>query len=330
MDKFHAAVSQSKDQQKGRSKMFASKKRFVLITVLLMAVVMATGCRGIRRQVGATPTPAAGATTTAKGWSLIPINVTKSATGDLHVDLAARNDSGAWSSMAAAEKPASLTTKDGKNVSCDTVQVSTGGHYLPPGFQVRGYTLKGDKTQTLYVECKGAEPSGGSRLSIPYSFVTGEYDYYAQDKTKVETQFDVDLDKTSSNLTYPGTPSSEAKAQPIATPITALNKCTLANTGVARTGDTILFQWKVTNPGEYDTKVHIGAPPVLGSDGILYGVRVSPDIVDQPFAPPAAAAEFKTQVSVPQSVTGLYLLLSVEQSRERLFANYLIDLTGLK
>jgi hypothetical protein len=320
----------NQDQQKGARKMFASKKWLGLLSALLIVVIITTGCRGVRRQVGATPTPAAGASTTTKGWSLIPINVTKSAAGDLHVDLAARNDSGAWSSMAAAEKPASLTTKDGKNVSCDTVQVSTGGHYLPPGFQVRGYTLKGNKTQTLYVECKGAEPSSGSRLSIPYSFVTGEYDYYAQDKTKVEAQFDVDLDKTSSNLTYPGTLSSGVKAQPITDPILALNKCTLANTSVARTGDTISFQWKVSNPGEYDTKVHIGEPPVLGSDGILYGVRVSPDIVDQPFAPPAAAAEFKTQVSVPKDVTGLYLLLSVEQSRERLFVNYLIDLTGLK
>ena len=310
--------------------MFASKKWLGLLSALLIVVIITTGCRGIRRQVGVTPTPAAGASTTAKGWSLIPINVTKSAAGDLHVDLAARNDSGAWSSMAAAEKPASLTTKDGKNVSCDIVQVSTGGHYLPPGFQVRGYTLKGNKTQTLYVECKGAEPSSGSRLSIPYSFVTGEYDYYAQDKTKVEAQFEVDLDKTSSNLTYPGTPSSEVKVQPITDPILALNKCTLTNTGFNRTGDAISFQWKVSNPGEYDTKVHIGEPPILGSDGILYGVRVSPDIVDQPFAPPAAAAEFKTQVSVPKDVTGLYLLLSVEQSRERLFANYLIDLTGLK
>jgi hypothetical protein len=69
---------------------------------------------------------------------------------------------------------------------------------------------------------------------------------------------------------------------------------------------------------------------VLGSDGIIHGVRVSPDIVDQPFSPPKGEVEFKTVVSVPADVTGLYLLLSVEQSRERLFANYLIDLTDLK
>lgn len=90
------------------------------------------------------------------------------------------------------------------------------------------------------------------------------------------------------------------------------------------------MKWKVINPGEYDTKVHIGNPPVLGSDGIIYGVRVSPDIVDQPFSPPKGEVEFETGVSVPGDVTGLYLLLPVEQTRERLFANYLIDLTTLK
>jgi hypothetical protein len=37
------------------------------------------------------------------------------------------------------------------------------------------------------------------------------------------------------------------------------------------------FQWKVSNPGEHDAKVDIGEPPLLGNDGILYGVRVSPD-----------------------------------------------------
>jgi len=232
--------------------------------------------------------------------------------------------------MTAAEKPAELMAKDGKTTSCDTVQVGTGGHYVAPGFQLRGYTLKGSKTQTLFVECKGVEPAAGQQLNIPYRFVRGEYDYYAQDKNRTEAFLIVDLDLVSSSLTYPVAQSSAVKAQAITEPIPALNKCTLANTGVSRTADGIAMNWKVTNPGEYDTKVHIGESPVLGSDGIIYGVRVSPDIVDQPFSPPKGEVEFKTQVAVPSNVTGLYMFLSVEQSRERLFANYLIDLTDLK
>lgn len=310
----------------------AIKKWLAVAFVLAMLVVTAAGCRGFRRPMGLpTPTPGpdqAGAVGT--GWSLIPAAVTKTAAGDLRVDLVARNDTGNWSSMAATGEPAELMTKDGKKITCSTVQVGTGGHYVPPGFQFRGYALKDNKTQALFVECKGVEPAAGQQLSVPYSFVSGEYDYYAQEKGKTQAYTNVDLDLAAPALTFPVAESSAVKAQAITEPIPTLNKTTLQNIGVARTADGITMKWKVTNPGEYDTKVHIGNPPVLGSDGIIYGVRVSPDIVDQPFSPPKGEVEFETGVSVPGDVTGLYLLLPVEQTRERLFANYLIDLTTLK
>ena len=310
--------------------MYASKKWLGLMSVLLIAVLVATGC-GRPKPGEGTPAPAAqasAAATAGKGWSLIPTQITKSG-GVLHVDLAARNDSGAWSAMTAADpkdQPTSLTTKDGKSVPCDTVQVSTSGHYVPPDFQIRGFTLRDKKVQTLYVECKVDEQATGSRLSIPYSFVTGEYDYYAQDKTKVEAKFDVDLEQAPPTLTYPVAAPTE-KVHTLSEPIIVLNKCTFTNTGFERSGDTMSFGWKVENPGDYDTKVHIGNPPVLGSDGILYGFRVSPDIVEVEAAPPKGATEFKTEVTVPQDVQKPYLLLSIEQSRERRFANFLIDLT---
>jgi hypothetical protein len=312
--------------------MLASKKWLAAACILAMVMITATGCRGFRRPMGLpTPTPSAGqSSAVGKGWSFIPTAITKTAAGDLHVDLTARNDTGDWSSMMPTGKPAELMTKDGKTTLCDTVQVGTGGHYVPTGFQTRGYSLKGDQTQTLYVECKGVEPAAGQQLNVPYSFVPGEYDYYAQNKNRTEAYTIVDLDLVSPSLTYPVADPSAVKAQDITEPISALNKTTLQNTKVARTADVIALDWKVTNPGEYDTKVHVGDPPVLGSDGIIHGVRVSPDIVDQPFAPPKGDVEFQTEVSVPADVTGLYLLLSVEQSRERLFANYLIDLTALK
>ena len=310
--------------------MYASKKWLGLMSVLLIAVLIATGC-GRPKPGEGTPEPAAQASTAAtasKGWSLIPTKITNSG-GVLHVDLTARNDSGAWSAMAAddpKDKPTTLTTKDGKSVPCDTVIVSTSGHYLPPDFQIRGFTLKDKTVQTLYVECKADAQAVGSRLSIPYSFVTGEYDYYAQDKTKVAATLDVDLEQAPPTLTYPVTAATE-KVHTLSEPITVLNKCTFTNTAYNRTGDTMSFGWKVENPGDYDTKVHIGNPPVLGSDGIIYGYRVSPDIVEVEAAPPKGAIEYKTEDTVPADLQNPYLLLSIEQSRERRFANFLIDLS---
>jgi hypothetical protein len=38
-------------------------------------------------------------------------------------------------------------------------------------------------------------------------------------------------------------------------------------------------------------------------------------------------AEWSTEVTVPQDVTNLYMLLSVESKKQRLFTNYALDLT---
>lgn len=310
----------------------ATKRWLAVALVMAMVMIAATGCRGFRRPMGLpTPTPGPGSMeSVGKGWSMLPLAVTKTSAGDLHVDLAVRNDTGDWSSMAATGEPAELMAKDGKKSPCETVQVGTGGHYLPPGFQISGYSLRSGATQTLFVECKGIEPTAGQQLNVPYAFIPGEYDYYAQDKNKTLAYVIVDLDLAPVSLTYPVAEPSKVKAQAITEPIPALNKTTVQNTAITRSADGIVMKWKVTNPGEYDTKVHVGMPPVVGSDGIIYGARVSPDIVDQPFSPPKGEVEFETNVAVPANVTGLYLLLSVEQSRERLFANFLIDLTNLK
>jgi hypothetical protein len=182
----------------------------------------------------------------------------------------------------------------------------------------------------LHVECKGAEASSGAKLTVPYTYIPGEYDYYAQEKGETEGKFEVSLDNLLPDLTFPVASAAYTAARAIDEPFSTLNKTTLSNSGATRTDDSITFKWKVVNPGDYDTKVHVGTPPVLGNDGIIYGARVSPDIVDQPFSPPKGEVEFETQVTVPRSVGLLYLLLSVEETRERLFSNYLIDLTNLK
>ncbi len=81
-----------------------------------------------------------------KVWNAIVTNVGKSEAGDLHIELAIRNDTGEWSTMqAVADKPAVLTTSDGKTTNCDTVFVGTGGHRLAPGFQMRWLYCRGSR-----------------------------------------------------------------------------------------------------------------------------------------------------------------------------------------
>jgi hypothetical protein len=73
--------------------------------------------------------------------------------------------------------------------------------------------------------------------------------------------------------------------------------------------------------------VHIGNPPVIGEDGIIYGFYKTPDIISVPITPAGGTAEWTTQVAVPPDVQGFYILLSVETGKARLFANYAIDIT---
>ena len=74
--------------------------------------------------------------------------------------------------------------------------------------------------------------------------------------------------------------------------------------------------------------VHIGNPPVIGEDGVLYGYYETPDIVDVPITPAGNKAQWTTKVAVPNDVAGFYIMLSVESGKARLFANYAIDITG--
>lgn len=87
------------------------------------------------------------------------------------------------------------------------------------------------------------------------------------------------------------------------------------------------FAWNAFNPSAYPTYVHIGTPPVIGTDGILYGYYETPDIVSVPITPAAGQAEWTTGVAVPQDAKGFYIMLSVETGKARLFANYALDIT---
>lgn len=266
----------------------------------------------------------------SKGWSAVATNVGKSSTGDLHIDLTIRNETGKWSAMQAITgKPAVFTT-GGKTSNCDTVFIGTGGHRLAPGFQMRGF-IAGTKaqptTQLIYVECKGAEAAAGSTLSIDYSYVSGEYNYYDQEANKAESKLEINLDQVAADVKYPVAEPVEGLIQKPGREITAINNVVLSLTGVTRTENGLQFTWQTSNPGEYPSYVHIGNPPVIGDDGILYGFYESPDLASVPITPAGDKAEWTTEVVVPKDVKGLYIMLSVESRNQRFFVNYAVDIT---
>ena len=266
----------------------------------------------------------------AGAWSAVVTNIGKSDTGDLHIDITLRNETGDWSAMqAAADKPALLTASDGKTADCDTVFVSTGGHRLAPGFQMRGF-IAGTKaepmTQLVYVECQGAEATSGSTLSIDYRYVTGQYNYYEPDATKTDAKLELNLDEIATDLTYPIAEPVEGLIQEADAEIVAINDVVLTLTGVERNDTGLQFNWQTFNPGEYPSYVHIGNPPVIGADGIIYGRYETPDLASVPISPAGDRAEWTTEVAVPPGATGLYILLSVETGKQRLYANYAVDI----
>jgi hypothetical protein len=267
----------------------------------------------------------------SRGWSAVATHVGKSDAGDLHIDLTIRNETADWSAMQAApNKPVVLTAGDGKTTNCDTVFFGTGGHRLAPGFQMRGFTAgtKAEpKTQLIYVECKGAEAAAGSKLSIDYSYVTGEYNYYYPETNKVDATLEVDLDQVATDLVYPIAEPIEGLIQKPGAEITAINDVILTLTGVERTAKGLQFSWHTSNPGEYPSYVHIGIPPVIGADGIFYGLYESPDLESVPITPAGDKAEWTTDIAVPQDVKGFYIMLSVESKKQRLFVNYAVDVT---
>jgi hypothetical protein len=71
-------------------------------------------------------------------------------------------------------------------------------------------------------------------------------------------------------------------------------------------------------------------PPALGDDGIVYSAWISPDLVEVPMAASGETVEIETQSPVPPDVGAPYLLVSVEQKRERLFTGHLLDLSGVE
>lgn len=268
--------------------------------------------------------------TLAKGWIALATNVGTSDSGNLRIDLTILNETGDWSSMEAVPgKPAILKTSDGQTTNCETVFVTTGGHYLAPGFQIRGYTTGSEaepNIQPVYVECKDAKFASGSELSIDVNYVTGQYNYYDKTANQTTAMLNVNLDKIAKDLKYPIVTPVEGLIIKPGDKITGLNEVTLALADAKRTDKGFEFQWQAFNPSEYPSALHVGPPPVLGEDGILYGLYKDPGSVSAPLTSPGKATEWTTTVVAPQNVKGFYIMVSVETGT-RLFNSYVIDIT---
>lgn len=266
--------------------------------------------------------------TDTKIWSAVVTNVGKSESGGLHVDLTIRNETGDWSAMQAVTgKPAILTTSNGEASDCETVFVGTGGHRLAPGFQTRGYTTDEGTPQLLYVECEGAVAAAGSKLSIEYVRFDGILDDYAPEANKTEGVLELNLDEVVTDLTYPIAVPVEDLIQPVGTGITGLSDNVVTLLDVQRTETGFQFNWQNFNPTKFPLKTHIGTPPVIGADGIIYGPYEIIDMAPVPITPAKENMEWTTEVAVPQGVSGFYILLSVESNKPRTYINYAVDIS---
>jgi hypothetical protein len=305
--------------------------RKILVPALLACTFFTFACVYVVLPEGLSTPEAVVEGAELKTWNAMVTDVGKSDAGDLHVGITIRNDTGDWSTMKALEdRPAMLTTSDGKTTNCDTVFVGTGGHRLAPGFQMRGYTAgeKADpQTQLIYVECKGAEASAGSKLSIDYASYEGILDDYDPEANKTEGTLELNLDDVVTDLTYPIASPVDGVIQDSGTSITGLSDNVINLLDTQRTENGLTFTWQNFNPTKFPLKTHIGTPPVIGTDGIIYGFYESLDIVPIPITPPNAKVEWTTEDVVPQDAKGLYILLSVESNKPRTYVNYVLDIS---
>ena len=303
------------------------------LAALALVALAVTGCDYIVPPIdNSTPGPVL----SGQGWGAVVTGVSV-VSGALHVDLALRNDTGDWSALNVATSSAKVTDGGGKTSTCDKVFVGTSvfvsdsGWFLPPGFIMKGYTggtLAKPVTQLNYVECAGVAKTAGEKLEINYSYITGPFNYYIA-STKTAATLTLNLDKVVTDTKYPV--ANKAASLKIATSdtlIPAINKCTVQLTGVKRTDTGFEFTWVSNNASASPAYVHIGQPPVIGADGILYGFYRSPHLTDPPITPPAQTATWTTTATAPKDGTGFYILAPVETKQNKYFVDYAVDITG--
>lgn len=302
------------------------RMRKAVIPILILINLLVSACKYIVLPAGLDIQ----SSVVSKGWSAVVTGVSQTAAGDLHIDLTIRNETAEWSMMKAVEGQPAVLTNAGEDYNCETVFVGTGGHRLAPGFQMRGYTggtkLK-PEIQLLYVECAGVQAASGSILAIEYVSYSGDLNYYQQENGEAKGTLKLDLDQVATDLTYPIFEPVEGLIQKQDLSITALSDNVINLLDVMRTTDGFEFKWRNTNPTEFALKIHIGNPPVIGSDGIIYGWYQIMDLATTPITPSGGTTEWSTTTAVPAEVTDCYILLSVESKNMRLYVNYAIDIT---
>ena len=308
-------------------------KKVFFIPLLLVYMLVSLACAYIVLPEGS-ESSAAGAQAANKGWAGIVTHVGENPAGDLRIDVTIRNDTGVWSTMRAVDgKPALLTGGDGKTTSCATVFVGTGGHRLAPGFQMRGYTSDQSgqpETQLLYVECAGAVAAPGSTLTIDYIRFDGDLDYYVEveETNRVPGKLVLNLDEVVTDLTYPVAEPVDDLIRDSGTEMIALSDNVISLLDVQRTDAGFHFTWQNVNPSQFALKTHIGIPPVIGADGIIYGVYETLDMADVPLTPAQGSVTWDTEVAVPADGDTFYILLSVESKKPRTYVNYALEITG--
>jgi len=97
---------------------------------------------------------------------------------------------------------------------------------------------------------------------------------------------------------------------------------------VQRTETGLQSKWQNFNPTEFALKIHIGIPPIIGPDGIIYGPFEIMDIASVPLTPTGGTIDWTTDVVAPNDVGGYYILLSVESKQTRLYVNYAVDISN--
>jgi hypothetical protein len=190
-----------------------------------------------------------------------------------------------------------------------------------------GGTLATPVTQPLFVECTGAAKGSGQKLAVSYTYITGAFNYY-KPNFKYNATMSLDLSTVVTDIKYPiaATVPSLVLNQP-SVAIVGINQCSVQLTDAKRTATGFEFSWLSTNPTDTpNLLVHIGQPPVIGADGILYGLYQSPHLTDPPVTPAKGTATWTTTVDVPASVGGFYLLVPVETQQNKYFVDHVIDI----
>lgn len=306
------------------------KPKTLLTLALLAYSVISLACVYIVLPEGLESPQAAQEGHELKAWYGYITNISQTAAGDLRIEITIRNDTGEWSTMHAEENKPAILTSGGKSTNCETVFVSTGGHRFAPGFQMRGYTTgnkSAPETQLLYVECKGAQAESGAKLVIDYVSFQGELDDYKPEENKTTGKLELNLDEVATDLTYPVAEAVEGLILSPGTGITGLSENVVTLMDVQRSESGFLFTWQNFNPTKFPLKTHIGTPPVIGADGIIYGIYETLDIAPIPITPANESIQWETEVAVPQEVSGCYILLSVESKKPRTYLNYVIDIS---